>query len=366
MILTDPKIEQQHREFARQMLLAYSLLAILLLPVYQLLDLMWIDGLSPLWWSNAGWRGLPFIAAFVGLWWAIKHREGDGAPLILRLMTISLMTMMLGLFISNYLSADGNVALMINGFIIITFAVSLACLRGARELMLVCGVPLITLFVVLGWLSQSILEVAYSLFNVVSAFIIALIISELLARTRLHLFIQQAELRKSAATDPLTGMNNRRYIEPQLRSEISRAQRHGTSFAVVIADLDRFKRVNDQYGHNVGDAVLKILAKRILDTIRDEDRAVRWGGEEFLVLMLESDVDQAYIAAERIRKAVGDTPFEIDDLRLPITLSLGVAEYAGEDEPTSLIARADQALYNAKDTGRNRVCIDQSTPKKEL
>ncbi|MEC8861129.1 MAG: diguanylate cyclase [Pseudomonadota bacterium] len=359
-MLNDPEIDQQHREFARKMLLAYSLLAVLLLPIYQVLDLMWTDGIPSLWWSNAAWRALAVITALFGLLCVFRRQDGQGAPLMLRLLVMNVMLMMFGLFISNYFAPDGNVTLMVNGLIIIIFAAAPACLRGARELLLIFGVPFIATLLLMGWLDQSFRDSSYVLYNVVTSLIIALIISELLFRTRTALFEQQVELRKSAATDPLTGMNNRRFVEPQLHSEIARARRYNKTFSVVMADLDRFKRVNDDHGHNVGDAVLRLLAIRISDTIRDEDRAVRWGGEEFLILMPEINAEQALLAAERIRRAVSARPFEIDGLSLSITISLGVAEYAGEENPESLIARADKNLYRAKDEGRNRVCADPS------
>ena len=143
------------------------------------------------------------------------------------------------------------------------------------------------------------------LFDVFATLVIAIVLSELLSQARMRSFILQKQLREHATTDPLTGLNNRRAIKPQLHSEIARARRHGSTFTVVMADLDHFKRINDDYGHNIGDGVLQMLAGRLRAAIRQEDRPVRWGGEEFLVFMPEIGSEQARVVAERIRHEVG-------------------------------------------------------------
>lgn len=280
----DSDMGQDNREFARYLALAASALILLVLPTYQLIEFFLAGQTSSLWWQNAGWRALGWVAAVITLSWCTIREDGHGAPAVLRLLAVSLIVMMFGLFGANYLHADGDIPQMVNGLIIITFVVSLAALRGGRELMVIFGVPMSATLAVLVWKGEPVLEVLAVLLNVFTALGIALVTSELLHRTRGRSFRLQQELREHATTDPLTGLNNRRYIKPQLHSEVARAHRHGTTFAVLMADLDFFKRVNDEHGHAIGDEVLRILASRMLEALRREDRAVRWGGEEFLVL----------------------------------------------------------------------------------
>jgi diguanylate cyclase (GGDEF)-like protein len=157
---------------------------------------------------------------------------------------------------------------------------------------------------------------------------------------------------RHAVTDSLTTMLNRRGIEPQLFREINQATRQGTPLGVVVIDVDHFKRVNDEYGHNVGDLVLREVGTIISRAIRGSDVAARWGGEEFLVLLPATDLEAARCAAERIRVAV-------ETFRLSpshgITVSAGVASYRTPERLAEMIARADRNLYEAKASGRNCV-----------
>jgi diguanylate cyclase (GGDEF)-like protein len=155
-----------------------------------------------------------------------------------------------------------------------------------------------------------------------------------------------------AVTDPLTGMLNRRGIEPQLFREMSQADRNGKPLSVIMVDVDHFKKVNDQYGHNVGDLVLREVANIVGRTIRGSDLAARWGGEEFLVLLPSTDLEAARRAGERIRAAVES--FQLSEGHR-ITVSGGVARYQSPERLTEMISRADKLLYEAKACGRNRV-----------
>ncbi|MEA3642571.1 MAG: GGDEF domain-containing protein [Lamprobacter sp.] len=164
-----------------------------------------------------------------------------------------------------------------------------------------------------------------------------------------------AELSRLSMTDALTGLLNRRAIDTLLVQECARCQRTGHPLTVLIFDIDHFKRINDQYGHPQGDQVLTRLASTLQQVIRRTDHLARWGGEEFILLAVDSDLDQAAVIAEHIRAAVQAMVFA-DQIRA--TLSIGVAEYDPQEAVEHVCARADTALYRAKRTGRNRVAID--------
>jgi len=161
-----------------------------------------------------------------------------------------------------------------------------------------------------------------------------------------------------AITDQLTGLHNRRYMARHLDNLITGAQKAGKPLAFLIMDIDHFKSVNDTHGHDIGDEVLREFANRISANVRGIDLACRYGGEEFVVVMPDTDVDFAYAIAERLRKSVETTPFVISRApgKLNVTISIGIASLEGDDDTSEqLLHRADQALYRAKRGGRNRV-----------
>jgi len=173
-------------------------------------------------------------------------------------------------------------------------------------------------------------------------------------RHNVHLSVEMA------MTDQLTGLYNRRYMARHLETLLAGLATSGKALSFLVMDVDHFKRVNDSHGHDVGDEVLREFARRISDNIRGHDLACRFGGEEFVVIMPETDVQMAYKVAERLRTSVECTPFPISrGSALQITVSIGVARTEGTgDTADALLRRADQALYRAKHTGRNRVVAD--------
>ncbi len=198
--------------------------------------------------------------------------------------------------------------------------------------------------------------------------------ADLLARLALHLKVKrlQDELRAKNTTlarlssiDELTGLRTRRYAMEILSVEFQRARRYGTPLALLMADLDRFKAVNDEHGHLAGDAVLRGVAERLKDSLRSTDTAGRYGGEELIVVLPQNTGPGAMTFADRWRQAVELRPFEAPDgTPIPVTLSVGVAGYADCFEaPEDLVAAADRALYQAKDNGRNRVELAESAPR---
>lgn len=162
------------------------------------------------------------------------------------------------------------------------------------------------------------------------------------------------ELKRLATTDILTGAYNRTLFDEIIGREIERVKRYRNPLSVIMLDVDNFKQVNDTFGHNAGDSVLKKIADIVRRVMRKVDYFMRWGGEEFLIISAETDREQAYTLAERIRKRIGKYKFDHIE---KITISCGVAEYRARDSENSLIKRADDAMYTAKRAGRNRVVV---------
>jgi two-component system cell cycle response regulator len=159
-----------------------------------------------------------------------------------------------------------------------------------------------------------------------------------------------------AITDQLTGLYNRRYMQTHLDGLLARAQRQSKSLSILMMDMDHFKQVNDTHGHAVGDEVLIEFSRRLQRNVRGLDLACRHGGEEFVVVMPETDPDFARVVAERLREDVAAKPFETDAGPLDITISIGIASSSPATEKAEdLLKQADEALYRAKDEGRNRV-----------
>jgi diguanylate cyclase (GGDEF)-like protein len=172
-----------------------------------------------------------------------------------------------------------------------------------------------------------------------------------LENARLHRLVE-----RQANTDGLTELPNRRHFEEALEAEISRAERFGGGLALVLADLDDFKQVNDRYGHQAGDDVLRTFAGILRDTVREIDLPARYGGEEFAVLLPQTDIEGAHNLAERLRRALASRPMTTQPGSLvAVTASFGVASFPAAPTPAALFAAADDALYQAKRAGKNCV-----------
>jgi diguanylate cyclase (GGDEF)-like protein len=169
----------------------------------------------------------------------------------------------------------------------------------------------------------------------------------------------QSELERAARLDYLTGISNRRAVEELSLRAIAAARRHGMPLAIMIIDVDHFKRINDEFGHQAGDKALAETVRRIQANLRTEDIVGRLGGEEFVVLMPNTDGRSAQAAAERIRAAFAGEPMCLGEHSLDVTVSVGVSILVAEDTLLShMLRRADRAMYAAKAAGRNRVCMD--------
>jgi two-component system cell cycle response regulator len=165
---------------------------------------------------------------------------------------------------------------------------------------------------------------------------------------------QNAELERVARVDALTEVYNRRHLQESLTRLGAASRRDGWALSAILFDVDHFKSVNDTHGHSVGDQVLQHCARRIVDTVRAGAIVGRWGGEEFLVILPGVAIDEAAMAAERVRAAIAGTPVQLSDRSLTVTASGGCAE-TKDGDTDSLLLRADVALYRAKEAGRNRV-----------
>lgn len=169
---------------------------------------------------------------------------------------------------------------------------------------------------------------------------------------------EASRLRKKTSTDALTGLMNYAHLMDSLDDQIRRTQQRdpqSNPLCVIMADLDHFKQINDTYGHMVGDLVLQHVADRIQSAVRDLDMIGRFGGEEFVIIMANADLELARLIAERVRHGIMNAPIHVNDVNIDVTLSLGVAMLQEGERKESLLERADAAMYEAKRGGRNRV-----------
>jgi len=177
------------------------------------------------------------------------------------------------------------------------------------------------------------------------------------ALTRQNQGLQRSnrQILETSRTDPLTGAANRRRFDERLQEELERLKRSGPGLSLALADVDHFKQVNDEFGHPAGDAVLKALVQTMRAGTRPYDLVARWGGEEFVILLPQTDAEAAVVVAERIR--MGFAGQIVPAVNRAITVSFGIAAAMPGDSAETLLARADAALYQAKAGGRNRVCV---------
>ena len=175
-----------------------------------------------------------------------------------------------------------------------------------------------------------------------------------------------AEILKHATLDALTGFYNRHQLEERTKQEISSANRQKTSLCAIMTDIDFFKKVNDTYGHAIGDLVLKTVSKVMRSQLREYDIAGRYGGEEFVILLPFTKIEEAKMVAERLRKAIENKKIDISKINpdcgtkeINVTISLGIYQLKPNDNELDLIRNADKALYKAKETGRNKVIVNE-------
>jgi len=183
-------------------------------------------------------------------------------------------------------------------------------------------------------------------------------------RLRKEVDTAMQKMAQMSTHDGLTGLKNRRYIEEALEREVAGAKRYATDLSFCMMDLDRFKIINDTYGHAAGDRVLKEVARTITASFRQNDIFGRYGGEEFVVILPNTRIESARNVCERFREKVAQLVLKYDTYQLQTSISIGLTSYnrAENQSPADLILKADKALYRAKDQGRNRVEIELASP----
>ncbi|WP_291633197.1 GGDEF domain-containing protein [Clostridium sp.] len=171
----------------------------------------------------------------------------------------------------------------------------------------------------------------------------------------LSLQCNMKKLELDSKIDPLTGLYNRRYILEKLEYEFTKYKRTKNNFSIIIADIDFFKKINDKFGHNCGDRVLKIISQSLQAAVREQDSICRWGGEEFLILLPETEIEGAHILSDKIRKIIEKLNIEYEGVQIPITMTFGVTVNEEYEMINDTIKKADKALYEGKNLGRNCV-----------
>ncbi|WP_318651993.1 GGDEF domain-containing protein [Pseudomonas sp. PDM16] len=187
---------------------------------------------------------------------------------------------------------------------------------------------------------------------ILAAFSFGVLCAFVMEKAHKTMFLHQDRLALSASLDGLTGLWNRARIDQLFADEITRAQRYGTPFSVILLDIDHFKHVNDDHGHAVGDSVLRQFSALLRDNVRSVDKVGRLGGEEFLVILPEIDAEQAQVAARTLQERIRQFDF---DTVLRKTASFGITQFHGDENPQHMLDRADRALYKAKAGGRDRI-----------
>jgi diguanylate cyclase (GGDEF)-like protein len=167
-----------------------------------------------------------------------------------------------------------------------------------------------------------------------------------------------SEVQKQAVTDTLTSLYNRRGLFEMGEREILRSQRFGRPLSAILFDIDQFKEINDTHGHGAGDEVLKWISAQFQAELRQVDLIARYGGDEFLALLSETDLTDAHLIADRLRSKISQMAIPAGDIVIKITLSAGVATVEANDDLQKLIERADRALYRAKQSGKNQVVVE--------
>jgi two-component system cell cycle response regulator len=274
--------------------------------------------------------------------------------LLLRVIALSVMGLSLSLFVAHALYSPDTLYQMSNVLMIGFFGVSMLSVRGLEQWWTLFIIPLMLFFAALVIVDLEFKQLLPFLFDPLVMIFVGMVVSRSLTQLRRSEFLTRQQLKSLALTDQLTGLLNRHAIHTSLEQLVARYARHGHPFSLILGDLDKFKRVNDSYGHNVGDDVLIETANRLQDHVRAGDIVCRWGGEELLVVLPDTELDSALAVAEKLRCAVGETPMAAGGQSIKQTISFGVTGYHNGEHIDTTIMRADSALYLAKEGGRNR------------
>lgn len=172
-------------------------------------------------------------------------------------------------------------------------------------------------------------------------------------------YVENRELKELLSTDTLTGIPNRRFLDFYLSNLVNENKQFNTSFGILFFDIDDFKKVNDIHGHNIGDEILKMVAKTLKSNVRGVDRVGRWGGEEFISIISCEKQSELKVVAEKLRILVASSSYQIDsNTNLQVTVSIGGTLYRNEEDITTTIERADKLMYQSKQEGKNKTSIE--------
>jgi len=349
----EPSFSEQQRRLARKISVVAALVLVLIIPFFQIIEACLLQFNRELLQQHAFLRAPLFFMALIVFALRYWFPDGQWPRPVLLLMGTALITLPLSLLLLDYLQENNYFPSLSSGLVMSIAAVSILATRGAKDLFIMFGIP--SLFFLAGLFCFDVLsqiDSSYFMYPLMMIFI-SFVIAQLQYQYYVQGFMLTEELSGHAMTDHLTGLLNRRAIHGLLETENAKAKRHGRRYAVILADLDFFKKVNDEHGHDVGDQVLVELAQRLQGVARKEDHVSRWGGEEFLLLLQDASGEMAMTVAEKIRLCVSEAPFRTNAGELSITISLGVALWQEENSAEHVIVRADEALYEAKARGRN-------------
>lgn len=349
------------RLLARRVIVVAASISLLLMPVLVVLEYVHGELAPALWWTHTGLRAVLVLGALLIL--ALRWLRPAGAwprPAAL-LYALALTAVGWAMLLLHYSNGSDQFDSVVHSMTIAATAVAVMATGGARDLLLIYGVPVAAGVLAMWWVDPALTGGVRHLAYPFVAMLVGAVIAELLYRGYLQAFAATQRLELSATTDPLTGLLNRRGMDALLRAENARSVRHRGRYAVLMADLDHFKHVNDAHGHDVGDQVLQELGARLRASVRTEDQVARWGGEEFLVLLPGADPDTAWRVAEKIRGRVGEMHFATSAGNLPVSISVGASVSEGQASFDPVVQLADQALYQAKNAGRNRTVLAGAT-----
>jgi len=276
------------------------------------------------------------------------------ARYFLRLMGLGLSGLALSMVFMFARYDPGTLNQIPDTLTIAIFGATVLGLRSFKEWLLIVVLPIAIFVVAVCWAGLASITLATVFIAPALMMLVTCVFMTIIRRLVLEGFLAGKELQELATTDTLTGLMNRRAFTPLMQQEHARAQRTGEPFSVVLGDLDRFKLVNDTWGHELGDEVLRETATRLRQSLRQQDVLCRWGGEEFLILLPGTSAQGAFTVAEKCRTHLEGQPMLLNGQPHTQTISLGVACFDGTESVTLLVGRADAALYQAKAKGRNR------------
>jgi len=291
------------------------------------------------------------LGANSALFWLIRNTA------IQRWSFIVLVTMLFT-YIAVQALEDGSAIIWLFAYPPVIFYIS-----EARIGVIACAGGWIGLILLFSPLGDAFLATPYSSnfrLTMIAAFgfeiVTCYILDQSRRRSKLGLIRLAADFEYAAKHDALTGLANRRAALEQLDTEHQRYLRNGRPFSVLLMDIDLFKAINDNYGHHAGDELINLVAQTLREQCRKMDTLARWGGEEYLALLPETECNEAMQMANRIREAVATSSVVVNQQTIRATISIGVAEIQSVESIDRLLQRADEALYRAKTLGRNRVC----------